>query len=49
MIGLASASRSPNLDHLRTVDFLELFASGVAFGTGLTAMIRSYKERDREA
>jgi hypothetical protein len=31
--------------HVRTVDFVLLFASGVAFGVGLTGLIRAWKAR----
>ena len=43
MIGLIAAQRAA--EHVRTVDFLLLFAGGAAFGTGLAGLVRAYRAR----
>jgi len=43
IVGLVSAQRAA--PHVRTVDFLLLFASGVIFGVSLMGMIQAWKAR----
>ena len=43
IVGLVSAQRAA--PHVRTVDFLLLFASGVIFGLGLMGLIQAWKAR----
>ena len=43
IVGLVSAQRAA--PHVRTVDFLLLFASGVIFGVGLMGLIQAWKAR----
>jgi hypothetical protein len=41
IVGLVTAQRAAS--HVRTVDFLLLFASGVLFGVGLMALIQNLR------
>jgi hypothetical protein len=43
MVGLLAAQRAAS--HVRTVDFLLLFAGGVAFGVGLMGLILLLRAR----
>ncbi len=43
LIGLVAAQRAAA--HVRTVDFLLLFAGGVAFGVGLLMLIQMLRAR----
>ena len=42
-VGLVAAQRA--IPHVRTVDFLLLFASGVVFGVGLMGLIQMLRAR----
>ena len=42
LVGLVTAQRAA--PHVRTVDFLLLFASGVLFGVGLVSLIHFLRE-----
>ena len=43
LVGLVAAQRAAS--HVRTVDFLLLFAGGVAFGVGLMGLIQMLRVR----
>ena len=43
LVGLLAAQRA--VPHVRTVDFLLLFAGGVAFGVGLMGLIQLLRAR----
>ena len=43
LIGLIAAQRAA--EHVRTVDFLLLFAGGAAFGVGFGALVRYLRDR----
>ncbi len=43
LVGLIAAQRGA--EHVRTVDFLLLFAGGAAFGVGFGELLRFYRER----
>ena len=43
LVGLLAAQRGA--DHVRAVDFLLLFAGGVAFGVGVGELLRFYRDR----
>ena len=43
LIGLMAAQRAAS--HVRTVDFLLLFAGGMAFGVGLLGLVQLLKAR----
>jgi len=43
LVGLLAAMRAA--PHVRTVDFLLLFAGGIAFGVGLMALIQILRAR----
>jgi hypothetical protein len=43
IVGLVAAQRAA--PHVRTVDFLLLFASGVVFGVGLMGLIQMLRAR----
>ncbi len=45
LIGLVAAQRA--IEHVRTVDFLLLFASGMAFGIGLMGVVQALRGRGR--
>jgi hypothetical protein len=45
IVGLVSAQRL--VPHMRTVDFLTLFASGALFGVGLMGLIQALRARPR--
>jgi hypothetical protein len=43
LIGLLAAQRAA--PHVRTVDFILLFAGGIAFGVSLMGLIQVFRER----
>lgn len=43
LVGLLAAQRGA--DHVRAVDFLLLFAGGVAFGVGVGELLRFFRDR----
>ena len=43
LVGLLAAQ--PGADRVRAVDFLLLFAGGVAFGVGFGELLRFYRDR----
>lgn len=43
LVGLLAAQRGA--DHVRAVDFLLLFAGGVAFGVGFCGLLRFFRDR----
>lgn len=45
IIGVVSAQRL--IPHMRTVDFLTLFASGALFGVGLIGLIQALRAQPR--
>jgi hypothetical protein len=48
MILLLTATRSPGVNHMRMVDFLELYAAGAAFGAGVAMTVAGYKNRQQD-
>jgi hypothetical protein len=42
IVGLVAAQRAA--PHVRTVDFLLLFASGVVFGVGLVGLVQALRQ-----
>jgi hypothetical protein len=40
IIGLGALARNPHFETIRAVDALQLLASGMCFGVGLTTLLR---------
>ena len=49
MLSLTKAARMPGVDHLRAVEFIQLYASGVILGAGIVAAVGSFRKRDSDA
>jgi hypothetical protein len=45
MIPLMNSMNSPRIAQLHTVDFLQIYASGMAFGAGIALVISSFRNR----
>jgi hypothetical protein len=46
MFALMMAVRMPGVNHLRAVEFLQLYASGVILGAGIAATVGSFLKRE---